>query len=136
MKVFGCVRLNDIEQRRLSEGALFDFPMSRLYTLLKSKPSVGDLLWVKEHFVVITSNKAWLQGTHGVFPGPRTGFEHIPPELRSTDYKRKFRDAEQLARSDSRATMVILNIANDGPVHCQATMVQADKLREAEGPPR
>lgn len=131
MRPYGSVIVGTIQQGQLEDGALLDIAHQRVSTLRKVLPAVGDLLWVKEDFVVITSRKAWAHAAHWVFPGPRASMRHIPEKYRSTDYLRNLRSAVRLERADSRATLEVLRVNPDRSLHCRVHMQQVDVLLKA-----
>jgi hypothetical protein len=130
MKVLGSYMIGTMDQRALVADGCIELPRDRIMARHLARADIGDLLWLKEPFALITSRQAGPQNIREIVVGPvgtppPAHIRHIVHHLRYSP-----RSALILERADTRATLEIMGILPDA-VRCLVHMVQVDEFLKA-----
>ncbi len=111
MRVLGSYMVGSLEQKLLKDGMLWDLPRDHIMSKIVARAAVGDLLWLKEPFWLITSRRHGPQNICEVVPGPVMGTRKPARLAKILDQLRQQRrSALVLERPDSRITLEIAAI--------------------------
>jgi hypothetical protein len=131
MKVLGYCIFETIEQRRLAEGAELSLPRSSFLPDVLKDARLGDLIWVKEPWSLISSRRYGPANIREVAVGPvELRNRNLPPRVRAVvnQLRNQPKPAYALARADSRATLEITGIGEE-TLQVTVHMMQVDQLR-------
>lgn len=131
MKVLGYCIFSTIEQRSLAEGASLSLPRASLLPEVSEAARVGDLIWVKEPWALISSRRAGPQNIREVVVGPVIGRNRdLPPHVKAilNQLRQHPKPPYALARADSRATLEITGLGEEA-LHVRVHLMQVDQFR-------
>jgi hypothetical protein len=110
MQVLGSYMIGRYEQRDLVDGCPMELPRDRIIARILARASIGDLIWLKEPWSLVTSREHGPQNISAAIPGP-VG-TRPPAHLAKIIHKlrQQPRSALVLDRADSRITLEIMCI--------------------------
>ncbi len=111
MKILGSFMVGTFEQREMLDGGARDLPRDRIMARILARASIGDLLWLKEPFSLITSRAQGKQNVREIVPGNITKAT-LPKYLAPYIHQLRIQpcSARVLERADSRITLEIMGI--------------------------
>ena len=135
MKVLGPAILDRCQQKDIEAGkASLLIGFDRVFADAAARARVGDLWWVKENFIELKARPFGLGPLeHRMIPSSVSGLRR-PADMHPSvfaDLRKIQREAKDLIRCDSRATLKITEIEPKG-FRCSVHMQNVDAfLREA-----
>lgn len=132
MIILGAYVFTALEQRDLVDGAVLQLPRERIQPRILRRGRIGDLLWVKEPWVLLTPRRGAPTFTREAVPGNLMKDFAYPAHVRQWrgNLRLQVRPALELERFDSRATLEITGI-DDQAVHVRVHMANVDVFTKA-----
>lgn len=131
MQLLGSYMIGRHEQHQLVDGGTLDLPRERIAARILSRASIGDLIWLKEPWCLVTSRRHGPQNVRWALPGPIG--ERPPPHIAKILHHLRLRplSALVLERGDSRITLEIMGITEHA-VRCLVHFQQIDEFLKAK----